>query len=146
MQDLTLRRVSVEGGTPVAVGTLDAVPNGVSWNADGILFESDGAIMRVSADGGKPETLIARQTSDRLRSPHLLPDGKTILFTVVDAATNTRNVSTPGLPSRIVAQSLTATEPQVLIEGAMEARYLPTGHLVYVSRSVLFACPSTSSG
>ncbi len=140
-QDLTLRRVAVEGGTPVAICSLTAVPNGVSWDPGGILFEADGAIMRVSADGGKPATLIGARTSDRLRGPHLLPDGQTLLFTLFDATTNTRNVSTTGLPSRIVAQSLTSSEPQVLIEGAMEARYLPTGHLVYVSRGVLFGVP-----
>jgi serine/threonine-protein kinase len=113
----------------------------VSWDPGGILFELDGSIMRVSADGGKPETLIGKHTSDRLRSPHLLPDGQTVLFTLFDATTNTRNVSSAGLPSRIVAQSLTSSEPQVLIEGAVEGRYLPTGHLTYVSRGVLFAVP-----
>ncbi|MGH9176650.1 MAG: TolB family protein, partial [Vicinamibacterales bacterium] len=113
----------------------------MSWGADGILFEADGAIMRVSGDGGKPETLIGKRSTDRLRSPHMLPDGQTVLFTLVDATTNTRNVSSAGLPSRMVVQSLTASEPQVLVEGAMEGRYLPTGHLAYVSRGVLFAVP-----
>ena len=140
-QDRTLRRVSVEGGTPVTVCSLDAIPYGVSWDRSGIVFEADGSIMRVSADGGKPETLIAKRTSDRLRSPHLLPDGESVLFTLVDATANTRNISGSAYPARIVVQSLTSSEPRVLIENGMEATYLPTGHLAYVSGGVLFAVP-----
>jgi len=141
-EDRTLRRVAVDGGTPVAICPLEAIPFGMSWDASGILFEADGSIMRVSADGGKPETLIARSTSDRLRSPQMLPDGRTVLFTVVDATANTRNISSADYPARIVAQSVNASEPaRVLIESGLEGRYLPTGHLAYVSRGVLFAVP-----
>jgi Tol biopolymer transport system component len=140
-EDKTLRRVAVDGGTPVTIASLAAVPYGMSWDAGGIVFEADGAIMRVSADGGKPETLVAKSTSDRLRSPRMLPDGHTVLFTVVDATTNTRNISSTEYPARIVAQSTTSREPQVLIERGIEGRYLPTGHLAYVSHGVLFAVP-----
>jgi Tol biopolymer transport system component len=139
--DKTLRRVAVEGGTPVTIAALDAVPFGVNWDAGGILFEADGSIMRVSADGGKPETLIAKSTSDRHRSPQMLPDGRAVMFTVVDAAVNTRNIGGAEYPSRIVAQSTASGERHVLIEGVMEGRYLPAGLLAYVSHNVLFAVP-----
>jgi eukaryotic-like serine/threonine-protein kinase len=140
--DKVLRRLTVDGGTPVAICQLEVIPLGMSWDASGILFEADGAIMRVSADGGQPETLIARNTSDRLRSPQMLPDGRTVLFTVVQATTNTRNISSADYPSRIVAQTVASSEPpRVLIESGMEGRYLPTGYLAYVSRGVLFAVP-----
>ena len=141
-QDKILRRVTVDGGTPVTIRQLEVIPLGMSWDTSGILFESDGSIMRVSADGGKPETLIARSTSDRLRSPFMLPDGRTVLFTVVDATVNTRNISSADYPSRIVAQPVASSEPpRVLIESGMEGRYLSTGHLAYVSHGVLFAVP-----
>jgi eukaryotic-like serine/threonine-protein kinase len=140
-EDRTLRRVAIDGGTPVTIAALNALPYGVSWDAGGILFEADGSIMRVSPDGGKPETLIARRTSDRLRSPQMLPDGQTVLFTLVDATANTRNISSTEYPARIVAQSVTAGEPQMLIENGMEGRYLTTGHLAYVSGGVLFVVP-----
>ena len=140
-EDKTLKRVAVGGGAPVTICPLEAIPFGISWGAGGILFEADGAIMRVSADGGKPETLIARSTSDRLRSPQMLPDGQTVMFTVVDAAVNTRNMGGSEYPSRIVAQSTMSGDRIVLVEGAMEGRYLPMGLLAYVSRAVLFAAP-----
>jgi serine/threonine-protein kinase len=139
--DKTLRRIAVDGGTPVAICPLEAIPFGMSWGAGGILFEADGSIRRVSADGGKPETVLAKSTSDRVRSPLMLPDGHTVLFTVIDATANTKNISSAEFPARIVAQSATSREPQVLIESGMEGRYLPTGHLAYVNRGVLFAVP-----
>jgi Tol biopolymer transport system component len=145
-QDKILRRVTLDGGTPVTICPLEAIPLGMSWDASGLLFEADGSIMIVSADGGKPETLIARRTSDRLRSPHMLPDGRTVLFTVVDATANTRNISSADYPARIVAQSVRSSEPpRVLIESGMEGRYLPNGYLAYVSRGVLFAVPFDGS-
>jgi serine/threonine-protein kinase len=140
--DKALRRVASDGGTPVVVCSLGAMPFGVSWDSSGILFEADGSIMRVPADGGKPETLIARSTSDRLLNPTMLPDGRTVLFTMVDSTINTRNVSRTDYPARLVAQAVTSNEPpRVLIESGMEGHYLPTGHLAYVSRDVLFVVP-----
>ena len=140
-QDRTLKRVAVDGGTATTVCSLAAMPSGVSWDASGILFEADGAIMRVSPDGGKPQTLIARTTSDRVRDPQMLPDGRTVVFTLVEATANTRNISSSDYPARIVAQSVTSAEQHVLIERGMEGHYLPTGHLAYVSGNVLLAVP-----
>ena len=141
-QDKTLRRVSSDGGTPVVICPLEKMPLGISWDSSGLLFEADGSIMRVSADGGKPETLIARRTSDRMLNPSLLPDGRTVLFTMADSSVNTRNVSRPDYPARIVVQTMKSNEPpRVLIESGMEGHYLPTGHLAYVSRGVLFVVP-----
>jgi Tol biopolymer transport system component len=141
-QDKTLRRIAVDGGTPVTICSLAAIPFGMSWDAAGILFEADGSVMRVSTDGGKPQTLVAKRTSDRLRLLQMLPDGHTVLLTVVDATANTRNIQSVEYPARIVAQSLTSGEPpKVLVESGIEGRFLPTGHLAYVSHGVLFAVP-----
>jgi Tol biopolymer transport system component len=140
--DKTLRRIAVDGGNPVIVCSVDAIPFGVSWDTTGILFEADGSIMRVPADGGKPETLIASGTSDRVRNPQMLPDGRTVLYTVVAATANTRNIASADYPARIVAQRTMSSEPaRVLVSSGMEGRYLSTGHLAYVSRGVLFAAP-----
>ena len=41
--------------------------------------------------------------------------------------------------ARIVVQSVTSGEPKTLIEGGSDARYVPTGHLVYAAEGTLFA-------
>ena len=139
-QDKILRRVTLDGGTPVTICPLEAIPLGMSWDASGILFEADGSIMSVSADGGKPETLIGevRATGCGVRTCCRM--GVQVLFTVVDATANTKNISSADYPARIVAQPVRSSEPpRVLIESGMEGRYLPNGYLAYVSRGVLFS-------
>ncbi|MCA1560135.1 MAG: hypothetical protein LC804_07670, partial [Acidobacteria bacterium] len=43
--------------------------------------------------------------------------------------------------AQVVAQSLKTGERQVIIEGGSDARYVPTGHLVYAQGGLLFATP-----
>src|SRR5205823_14960051 len=43
--------------------------------------------------------------------------------------------------ARIVVQSLQSGERKTLIEGGSDARYLPTGHIVYALGGTLFAVP-----
>ena len=66
----------------------------------------------------------------------MLPGGDWVLFTLATAA------ATDGWDrARIVVQSLTSGERKTLIEGGSDARYLPTGHLVYALGGVVFAVP-----
>jgi hypothetical protein len=41
----------------------------------------------------------------------------------------------------VVAQTLATGERKVLLKDAADARYLPTGHLVFLRRGQLFAVP-----
>ena len=43
--------------------------------------------------------------------------------------------------AQIVVQSLESGERTVVVRGGSDARYVPTGHLVYVLEDVLFAIP-----
>jgi hypothetical protein len=45
------------------------------------------------------------------------------------------------ITARIVVQSLDKTTRQVLLERGIDARYVPTGHLVYAIDGTLFAVP-----
>ena len=82
-----LKKVPVSGGPPVILADVPDPIIGASWSAsDTIVFatERDG-LWRVPARGGKPEALTKVDTGRREyghRFPHLLPDGKTVLFTV----------------------------------------------------------------
>ena len=107
-----LKKISVTGGAAI---TLCEAGNlfGASWGADDtIVFgQSTDGILRMSANGGTPEVLIPMdsETPEQGHGPQMLPDGKTVLFTL----------ATTGFwdDSQIVTQSLETGERRVLIEG-----------------------------
>lgn len=95
--------------------------------------------MRVSADGGKPEVILdLKNSGDLAYNPQLLPDGDTLLLSIVR-----RSNASIGRwdAAEIVAQSLRTGVRKPLIEGGSDAQYVPTGHIVYVSDTTLFAVP-----
>ena len=113
---------------------------GASWSHKGqIVFANlRGGFWQVPAAGGTPAAVTklqsdAGEVSHRL--PQVLPDGETVLFTVTHS----------GFPSwddtLVVAQSLTTGTRKVLIEGAADARFVSTGHLVYFHKGTLMAVP-----
>ena len=140
--DNTLKKVPVSGGAAV---TLCPATNvfGLSWGDTGIVFgqgivAGQGApgILRVSPNGGAPETLIRVQSDEVVHGPEILPDGHSVLMTVT-----TGNDPDRWNKGRIVVQSLTSHERKTLVEGGSDARYSPTGHLVYALGGVVFAVP-----
>lgn len=106
--------------------------NGADWGSDNsILFGQSAGIFRVSANGGTPELVIPAHDGETLSSHGLLPDGDTVLMTVM----NGYDWDT----GEIVATSLSTGERTVLIRGGSDAMYLPTGHIVYALGSDLYA-------
>ena len=67
----------------------------------------------------------------------MLPDGQTVLFTLRASAGAADAWDT----AQIVVQSLKTGARKTLLEGGSDARYLPTGHIVYALGGVLFAVP-----
>jgi eukaryotic-like serine/threonine-protein kinase len=107
---------------------------GASWGAnDLILFARGRDIATVPASGGTP-LVVATANSGKgravLSTPQWLPGGKAILFTA-SSADWTR--------AQVVTQSLDGGEPRVLLSGAADARYIATGHLVYMKLGTLLA-------
>ena len=128
--DGQIKRVAVTGGAPVALAPANA-PYGPSWSVDDtILFGAAEGIFRVAGAGGTPELISAAESGEAgFARPQLLPGGERILFTTV-----------PG--GQVVIQSLVTGERRVLIDaGVGYARYVPTGHLVYVQDGTLLAVP-----
>jgi Tol biopolymer transport system component len=133
--DSTFKKVAVTGGAAVTVSPAEN-PYGVTWDDTGIVFAQTTAkgIMRVSPNSGTPESLVTLKDPERAHGPQLLPGGETVLFTLA---------TTTG-PDRwdkadIVVQSLKSGQRKRLIAGGSDARYLPTGHLVYALGGMLFA-------
>ncbi len=134
--DRTIKQIAVTGGTAVTICPATS-PYGMSWNTSGIVFAQIEGIMRVSQDGGQPERLIEATSEGVMASPQILPDGQTLLFTLGGTLTSRDRWD----QARIVAQSLRSGERKTLLEGGSHARYVPTGHLVFVRGGVLFAVP-----
>ena len=133
--DGQFKKVAIRGGAPVNLCEAPP-PWGARWGADDtIVFGQRGTgIMQVSADGGTPEVLIALTgTAEVGHGPQVLPSEKAVLFTLGDG----RNWD----DAQIVVHSLETGERKVLIEGGRDARYVPTGHLVYVLDGTLLAVP-----
>lgn len=132
--DQTLKRIPVTGGATVTLCRAD-FPHGLSWGPDGILFVQPGTgIMRVYDDGGTPEVLVNLDEGEAAQSPQTLPGGQHLLFTLANGLAPNRWDS-----ARIVVQSLASGERKTLIDGGSDARYVPTGHLVYAVGGSVFA-------
>jgi hypothetical protein len=65
-----------------------------------------------------------------------LPEGEWILIAVTKA-----NGASGWDQAQIVAQSPKTGERKALITGGSDARYAPSGHLIYALRGALFAVP-----
>jgi Tol biopolymer transport system component len=132
---MRLERIPSAGGLPVRITEVSDF-FGAMWNADNtILFAQTDGIWKVSADGGTPERVIAVEPSERAAAPQLLPDGRSVLFTVTTGVGDARWDE----EATIAVQNLDGGERQTLWTGGSHARYLPTGHLVFTLRSVLYA-------
>src|SRR5262249_48746530 len=110
-------------------------PYGASWERDGTIVygQADGAY-RVPAGGGTPEKIMAVAEAERVYGPRLLPGGEWLLASVAAGKTYPRWEQ-----AQIVAQSLRSEERRVLFSGGSDARYVPTGHLVFMIKDVLHA-------
>ena len=132
--DEQLKKIALNGGASVTLTDAD-FPYGLHWETDDtILYGQASGVMRVSANGGLPEVLVAADDGEQLDSPQLLPGGEWVLFSATSSGGSTRWEE-----ADIVVYSLESGERRVLIEGGADARYVPTGHLVYALGDVLFA-------
>jgi hypothetical protein len=87
------------------------------------------------AEGGPLREITTRDRSLEAghRLPWGLPGGEALLFTTMPRTTTA--------VARIEGVSLTTGERKVVVEDAADARYLETGHLVFVRRGTLMAAP-----
>jgi Tol biopolymer transport system component len=132
-----LKKVSISGGAPVDIA--DGV--GAAWGSDGMLVivpgprAAQGAnLLQVPASGGTPQSLTRLESGERVHVwPQILPGGKALVFTAL----------TSGNPddAQIVAQSLATGKRKVLVNGGTYARYVPSGHLIYIRSATLLAVP-----
>ena len=115
-----LAKIPRHGGVPITIASVSAVPSGISWGRNGtILYGVGGTLYSVSADGrATPQPIqpvAGGHPIQGLRFPSFLPDERDALVTV---------------DSGIGIIHLASGELRLLTKGG-QARYLPTGHLMY---------------
>ena len=122
-----LLKVSVAGGAPILITPAPGRPLGASWGEGVILYSLEGGgLFRVSPDGGEPVRVAPAEAGGLW--PYLLPGGRHALVTV---------------DGEIALLTLESGELRLLLPGS-QARYLPTGHLLYApdpGREVLQLVP-----
>jgi len=140
---ITLKKVPITGGPALTVCPLDGASRGATWLPDDtIVFATaltSTGLQRVAAGGGQPSVLT---TPDRARGeddhlwPQVLPDGRHLLFTITPAA---GGVDASQIAVLDLGQPKGA--PKILLRGGSQAKYLPSGHLVYIAGGTLRGVP-----
>jgi len=127
----------VEGGAVVPLADLP-VNAGASWGPGGTILiggADAGGLGRVPASGGAPIPLLKLGTGEVVQGgPQLLPGGKAVLFASYGASLNVDQAT-------IEVLTLADGRRKTLLRGNTAALYLPSGHLIYVNKSTLFAVP-----
>jgi serine/threonine protein kinase/Tol biopolymer transport system component len=126
-----LHRISISGGAALPLTELSDFLMGAVWAEDGRIYygQPDG-IYRVAAGGGDAQIVIQADEGERLYPSQLLPDGDSVLF----SADKTGNWDM----AEIVVGSISTGERAIVHRGGSDARYLPTGHLIYAFENRLF--------
>ena len=130
-----LRKVRVSGGTPVDLA--DALWGGGDWGPDGRIVYTQSyqsGLWQVSADGADARMLSEPDTARGELGhwwPQILPQNRGILFTAF---------STPIARARIDVLRPDGQRVSV-VEGAVFARYLPTGHILFQRDRTILAAP-----
>lgn len=133
--DGRLKKIPLAGGVATDLCGAPLI-FGASWGPGGILFSDAeySGLSWVSEAGGKPEVLTKpdperEEYSHRL--PSWLPGGKSALFTV------TKHLFDRSPSTALIKRG--SGKWRVLLEDAADARYVPTGHIVFMRRGTLMA-------
>ena len=126
-----LKRVDVDGGAPKDIAAV-ADFSGGAWNQDGtIIFGSSKGLMRVSAEGGTPESVTTLEKGESGHFwPAFLPDGQRFVYTAW--------TTQPG--GRAVVSGTLGTQDRVkIMDAESNAVYAAPGYLVFHREASVFA-------
>ncbi len=138
-----IKVVSLAGGPPITITSDEVGLDGGTWSEDGNIYYdgltqgSTRGLRRVRAAGGAAVELISTIDTAAGETDHVwpvaLPGGKGVLFTVQRGAS--------AAASDIAIFDIGSGEHRILVRG-LTGRYVPSGHLVYVSAGgALLAVP-----
>ena len=125
-----LQIASLNGGPLVTVTDSLVGLAGASWGRDGFIYVDgwqEEPLIRVEAKAGAvPKRFTVMDTASREVDhawPDVLPNGKGILITI----------GVRDAPRSIGVVDLSSGKHRVIVNNAVYARYVPTGHLLYVT-------------
>ena len=131
----SVHKALVDGGAPQRIGRVPGILAGASWGPDNVIViggSLDGLVI-IAADPGSVQSPLTTDgtafTNERHHSPHILPDGRHIVFMLEK-----------GQNSYVAVASLETGDYWQLFPGGTP-RYLATGHLVYEDAGNLMAVP-----
>jgi len=134
-----LKKVSLLGGAPQPICEAQLAGEGC-WLEDDTIVFADGqkyGLWQVPASRGEPKqltmTALSFQKERREHShlyPHILPEGKGVLFTIFNPGQNL-----------IAVFSFETGQSRTLIDRGSCAHYVQTGHIVYSLERDLYAVP-----
>src|SRR5262249_48079615 len=117
-----LKKVSLNGGTPLTIASIGSTPNGASWGSQGLIVfgRVGGPLQQVPDSGGTPEPVSQLGKNEVAHiAPDLLPGGREVVF-----------ASVPGM--NLCVQPVERTERRLLVQGpGLSPHYASSGHLLY---------------
>ncbi len=130
-----IRKVPLGGGPAMELARAD-MPWGLAWDVRGNLYygQENAPIWQIPRDGPARAVTTLGDGEVMHSLPAPLPDARTLLYTV------RKRIWSWG-DEEVVAQTLATGERRVVVRDAADARYVATGHLVFLRRGVLFAVP-----
>jgi serine/threonine-protein kinase len=142
--DNQLKKVPLDGGASQKIAEVSsggASLAGATWGPDNTIIFAEmfsRGLWRVSGEGGVPERIADGSNFEAEHAemiplwPDMLPDGKTVLFTVGSGT---------GLSAGLAVLSLETGEDRLVTEGGGNGRYVSSGHIVYALGGDLLAQP-----
>ena len=124
-----LKKVPVGGGDAVELCPC-AVDYGMTWGPPGIVFPHPYGFRIVPPEGGDQKQLKFDFEPEEYKTilPSFLPDGQTLLITVL----RFKNYQSHDWgAARVYAYSFETGQRKLLLEGASDARYMSSGHLLF---------------
>jgi len=136
-QTREIYKVLVDGGKPLKITSFNGGLGSATWAPDNtIIFRDDGVFKRIPESGGEPTILLkTKRAGEQPQFPHMLPDGETMLFTVVpsDGALNSH---------RLAIYRFGDDDYRVILdEEGYNGAYSSTGHILYGRSDRLMGVP-----
>src|SRR4030095_2174971 len=121
-----LKKLSINGGTPESITTRGDVV-GASWGRDDTILVGGvySGILRVSAKGGKAETVVEPAPGVLYAHPQFLPDGRAFLYTRERPGVSADN--------ELVIRTFANGDETVVARGGFSYRYLDSGYIIYTT-------------